>query len=154
MSHILEIPVIHLLDDLEKSFICAVPVYSDRSYRGFRHIVYKIDEEKFIYFYLLDKQEDHFIQSVWERIIPKAPFSVFLLEEKNTFAQELIEQYKQKYSTPYFIFFPSPDGMKKGIQLVEGEEVFYFNPQENNGFIKTLLEALKKYEQISETETT
>ena len=154
MSHILEIPVIHLLDDPEKDFINAVSVYSDRSYRGFRHIVYQVDEERFIYFYILDKQEDHFTQSVWERIIPKAPFTVFLFEEKNTFARELIEQYKQKYSTPYFIFIPSADGIKKGFQSVDQDDAFYFNSLEENGFIKALLDALKKYDQISETKTT
>ncbi|HID39124.1 MAG TPA: hypothetical protein EYP36_06385 [Calditrichaeota bacterium] len=154
MSYILEIPVVHFLDDLEKDFIRAIPVYSDRSYRGFRHIVYKVNDEDFVYFYLLEKQEDHFVQSVWERIIPKAPFTVFLIEEINNATQELIERYKQKYSTPYFIFRPFPGGAKGVMKSNDGEDMFSFNPQDENGITKTLLDALKRYSQISVAETT
>ncbi len=148
MSQILEIPVIHMLNDLDKEFIQSLQVSTDRSYRGFRHIEFEIDKEKSVYFYILDKQEDYFTQSIWDRTIPRAPFTLFLVEEINHTVRDLITQYERKYATPYFIFIPfdkSVEDKSNDLAQEDNESVFYFNSDEENGVIKTLLNALKQF---------
>lgn len=104
MVNILEIPVI--CDDSANAigFIKSLTDKKERSYNGFRLFEYVAGENKVIYFYLLEKADNNGNTEIWDRIIPKAPLSLFFFrtDEKimNTPLADSYDFYSKRYETP------------------------------------------------------
>lgn len=146
MINILEIPVIQNVFDLESEFTELLPVSSDRTYNGFRHIECKLSDEYTIFFYILDREETIANKYVWDRLIPKAPFCLFLISWDNAKLDAVYERYLNSYSTP-LIFLKA-----RGTEDQEAEKIDSKFLQDNKDKIvfydriekKGILLALKK----------
>lgn len=104
MIDVLEIPLITHDQDTAIDFVNLLSVQSESIYNGFRFYTYPVSPSQKIFFYLLEPYEEMENAHIWERIIPKAPFSLMFFswdeKVKNTPLEQLYNQYISHFSTP------------------------------------------------------
>ncbi|MBN2424273.1 MAG: hypothetical protein JXR46_08715 [Calditrichaceae bacterium] len=148
MTEILEIPVISLVSkpESESDFESLIKGEIDRNYEGFRHIEKTIKDNKSIYFYMLGNAVETDDYSVWDRIIPKAPFCLVLFDWDHTDFDRIITIFKNRYQTPLnFITFSAPPSSQKITSeiLKQGEiRVIFAEKNSEEGIEGLLAEAI------------
>lgn len=104
---VLEIPVFGVNDQYSMQLIAPDEKIKEKKYQDFVLKEYALDENHTIYFYFMTYIPEPDNISLLNQIIPKAPFTFFLLDSKVGLQDEAIKNlfnnYSEKYSTPVFV---------------------------------------------------
>ncbi|KAA3611336.1 MAG: hypothetical protein D8M58_15330 [Calditrichaeota bacterium] len=104
---VLEIPVFGAFDQYFDQFMETNNNVNEKKYHDFVLKEYAADDSHIVYFYFMDYIPETGSASLIDQIIPKAPFSFFLVDSKEGLQEEatrnLIVNYCDKYSTPVFL---------------------------------------------------
>jgi hypothetical protein len=100
---ILEVPVFGVDKNRFEHFFGS----TEKVYNDFILKEYELDSSHVIYFYFMDNIPEPGSISLMDQIIPKAPFTFFLIESEESMqekaTQDLFSNYTKEYSTPVFL---------------------------------------------------
>ncbi len=154
MRRILEIPVFALRDaHIESVFPGEEQLYS-KVYGDFKLLEIDLDETYSVYIYVIHTLPDFGNFTLIDQIIPKVPFSLFVLDLDEGFDKtrlgHLFETYLQRYSTPaYFIAPKDEEGrhlrFNNEPMIVENDShLFVYNRNDEKSIVKILTNAIEK----------
>ena len=149
MIDILEIPIVAINSDQANDFLESLPVESDRSYKGFRHLEFRLTSEKCIYLYLLENFPEKDNYYIWDRIIPKAPFCLFLFNWEDPAFADFYDYYKKRYETPLLFAAPKLEeeadlsDIEDEILKNENNRIIFYEGQDENSVKSAIKQALQ-----------
>jgi len=150
LTKIIEIPVLITQPRQAALFFGDLDFKQYSAAAGFKYAVYDVSKDLQAYFYLLEDFLESMDLSVYDRIIPKAPFVWMLFEYQNKEFDRLIEKYSKYYSTPFFKTAPhsSGDFQNENDEPNEDLDVLYYDSHIDDPVRQILKLSLDKYQYL------
>lgn len=144
MIEIIEIPIISVMAEINSRFIPLLKADMEKSYEGFRHFIGEVSSGKTIYYYLLDDTLQTGDYSIWDRIIPRAPFCILVINSPDENFEELYKNYQLRYSTPALLLMPKKADDTGSTQTEwNNEQINIFDPEDADGLRKIITDTMR-----------
>ncbi len=133
MCEIIEIPVFKSTEEENILLFKGQNFINDRTYDGFRFLEYALNEIQSIYFYLIEPFNEQNNNNIWDRVIPKAPFCIYLYDFDDILIKKFYQDYSH-YETPLFLAVKKEDELNEEILSQFEDKIIYFNKNDDNYF--------------------
>jgi hypothetical protein len=144
VREIIEIPVFKVAEGDNKPLFSGQKFISDKTYEGFRFLEYALTDRHSFYFYFIEFPGEQNNRYLWERIIPKSPFCLYLYDADDKSVNKFIQEYS-RYKTPVFLAAEKDTELSHEILSLFNDKVARYDiSQENyfNVFFREILEKL------------
>jgi len=158
MKSVLEIPVFATKAKYFEPLISTASSITEKIYRGFTVYNYQLDNQNDIWFYLMDEIPTHGNILHIDQIIPRAPFSLLMVDKEEGFLDTptgaMYIKHLNKFKTPIFMMVSDLDDsfhtkIASDILLVNtNPSIILYNEEKPNALKRVLLEAIKISTQI------
>jgi len=143
VREIIEVPVFKPTEEENILFLQGKNYINDKTFEGFRFIEYALNDIQSIYFYFIELFNEQKNTYIWDRVIPKSPFCLYLYDSDDNSLKKFYDDY-QSYETPLFLAVKKDTILNEDILLQFDERIIYFDKNEENYFNLFLKEILGK----------
>jgi hypothetical protein len=140
---IIEIPVFKIADDENNSLFKGQEYISDKTYEGFRFLEYELNDTQSFYFYFIELPGEQNNRYLWDRIIPKSPFSLYLYDTDDKALTKFMQDYN-RYETPLFLAADREVEISYDIISLFNEKAVRYDLSKENYFKNFLKEIIQK----------
>jgi hypothetical protein len=153
MKSILEIPVFAQQDYFYNLINSSGKEWTERKYHDFTLFEYDLDKTHSLFFYLLKSIPEFGVELLIDQVIPKAPFSLMVLESVDKIDEDLARSvfisYHERYSTPLYICTSkeNSDGLNSFLNSLSfekfGSRLLYFENENNKTLNEIVSEVIR-----------
>lgn len=108
MIDLLEAPVFTTDLSYAEKFFNTYDLHNPEGNNDYRYCIMKIKPDKKVLFHILNLKENMVNVRLFDRLVPRAPFCLILLEGETFLVNNFYEFYKERYDTALICLAPQP----------------------------------------------
>lgn len=148
MIELLEIPVFTTDLTYAEKFFNEYDLHNPEGNNDYRYCIMEINRDKNVLFHVLNLKENMVNVRLFDRLVPRAPFCMILLEGETFLVNNFYEFYKEKYDSALMCLAPQPPNdfdltyVNNVILAEEANRIVPFEPADSDRHKKILIDVL------------
>lgn|GEM_PF-6511127 len=148
MIELLEIPVFTTDLTYAEKFFKEYDLHNPNGTNDYRYCIMETDRDKDVLFHILNLKENMANVRLFDRVVPRAPFCMILLEGETFLVNNFYEFYRERYDSALICLAPQPLNdfdltyVNNVILAEEANRMVSFEPADSNRHKKILIEVL------------